>query len=129
MEQGLRAVLDREDRPHWTRWLRMLPEEFIRRRPWLLMVEAFALQFSYQLPAVWKLLDQIEALLQEGGETAPGSGAPHDFAGVARGIALMRAAGVHHRPGSSAIAYCEEALALLPEGWRYARGGAVLYWA
>jgi LuxR family maltose regulon positive regulatory protein len=27
-----------------------------------------------------------------------------------------------------AIAYCEEALALLPEGWRYARGGAALYW-
>ena len=24
--------------------------------------------------------------------------------------------------------YCDEALALLPKGWRYARGGAALYW-
>ena len=28
-----------------------------------------------------------------------------------------------------AIACCEEALALLPEGWAYGRGGALLYWA
>ena len=27
-----------------------------------------------------------------------------------------------------AIAYCDAALALLPKGWRYARGGAALYW-
>ena len=27
-----------------------------------------------------------------------------------------------------AIACCEEALALLPEGWSYGRGGALLYW-
>ena len=68
MEAGLCDALNREDRATLDRWLRLLPEEFIQRRPWLLMIKAFAFQFSWQLPAVWKLLDQIEALLDEGGE-------------------------------------------------------------
>jgi LuxR family maltose regulon positive regulatory protein len=136
MEQGLRDVLDREDRATLDRWLRLLPEDFIRHRPWLLMVKAFAFQFSYQLPAVWKLLDPIEALLaerplqrDEGGEAAPGSGDAHDLQALRGGIALMRGQQAFtNSQADPAIAYCEEALALLPEGWRYARGGAVLYW-
>ena len=65
MEAGLCDALNREDRPTLDRWLRLLPEDFIQRRPWLLMIQALAFQFSWQLPAVWKLLDQIEALLAE----------------------------------------------------------------
>ena len=68
MEAGLCDVLNREDRSTLDRWLRLLPEEFIQRRPWLLMIKAYAFQFSWQLPAVWKLLGQIEALLDEGAE-------------------------------------------------------------
>ena len=55
MEQNLCDTLNREDRPTLDRWLRMLPDEFIERRPWLLMIKALACQFAGQLPAVWKL--------------------------------------------------------------------------
>ena len=98
MEAGLCDVLNREDRPTLDRWLRLLPEDFVLRRPWLLMIKAFAFQFSWQLSAVGKLLDQAEALLDEGaehalrlGEAVPHPGDdPHD-ARVLRGlIAVLR---------------------------------------
>ena len=107
MEAGLCDALNREDRPTLDRWLRLLPEDFIQRRPWLLMIKAFAFQFSWQLPAVWKLLDQIEALLDEGAEHAtalrrapPRSGDPPDLQ-VLRGMiaALAGPGGVCQRPG------------------------------
>ena len=50
MEQNLCDVLNREDRPTLDRWLRLLPEDFVQRRPWLLMIKALACQFSWQLP-------------------------------------------------------------------------------
>ena len=46
---GLRDVLNREDRPTLERWLSLLPEEMIQRRPELLMIRAWALQFVWQL--------------------------------------------------------------------------------
>ena len=48
MNAGLRDVLNREDRPTLERWLRLLPEEMIQRRPGLLMIKVWALQFSWQ---------------------------------------------------------------------------------
>ena len=33
-----------------------------------------------------------------------------------------------HGQADRAIAYCEEALALLPKRWSYVRGVAILYW-
>ena len=68
MVAGLCDVLNREDRATLDRWLRLLPDEFIQRHPWLLMIKAVVLGFSWQLAAAWKLLDQIEALLDEGAE-------------------------------------------------------------
>ena len=65
MVAGLCDVLNREDRATLDRWLRLLPDEFIQRHPWLLMIKAVVLGLSWQLAATWKLLDQIEALLAE----------------------------------------------------------------
>ena len=117
------------------RWLRLLPEDFVQRRPWLLMIKAFTFQFSWQLPAVWKLLGQIEALLDEGARkgrarTTLGRAArPHDLRRLRGMIATLRGQEAFTKSQADrAIAYCEEALALLPEGWSYGRGGALLYW-
>ena len=137
MEAGLCDALNREDRPTLDRWLRLLPDDFIQRRPWLLMIRALTFQFSWQLPAVWKLVGQIEALLaerplqrDEGGEDAPHPGDPHDPQALRGMIVLLRGQEAFSKSQAArAIAYCEEALALLPEGWRYGRGGALLYWA
>ncbi len=93
MAGGFCAVLNREDRFTLERWLRLLPEDFIKRSPWLLMMEAWALQFSWQLSAVAKLLGQIEALLDEGGEAAARAGDVPDPAALRGLIAGLRGAG------------------------------------
>jgi LuxR family transcriptional regulator, maltose regulon positive regulatory protein len=137
MEAGLCDALNQEDRSTLDRWLRLLPEEFIQGRPWLLMIKALLFQFSWQLPAVWKLLDQIEALLaerplqmDEGAEPALRSGDPHDMPALRGMIATLRGQEAFAKSRADhAIAWCEKALALLPEGWAYGRGGALLYWA
>jgi LuxR family maltose regulon positive regulatory protein len=137
MEAGLCDALNREDRPTLERWLRLLPEDFIQGRPWLLMIKSLAFQFSWQLPAVWRLLNQIEALLaerplqrDEGGEHRSRSGTQPDLQVLRGMIALLRGQEAFAKSQADrAIACCEEALALLPEEWAYGRGGALLYWA
>jgi LuxR family maltose regulon positive regulatory protein len=128
MQAGLCDVLNREDRATLGRWLRMLPEDFIERRPWLLMIKALSLQFSSLLPAVWQLLGQIEALIEDGGETTnAGEG---DGLTVLRGLvaAFRSQEAFSNSQSTSALAYCAEAFALLPPQWRYARGGALMFW-
>ena len=129
MVTGLCDVLNREDRATLDRWLRLLPDEFIQRHPWLLLIKAVVVGFSWQLVATWKLLGQVEALLDEGDERIPGLIAAHDLP-VLRGIILtLRGQEAYlHGQADLAIARSEEALALLPRRWSYVRGIAVLYW-
>jgi len=137
MVAELRDVLNREDRATLDRWLRLLPDEFIQRHPWLLMIKVVVLGFAWQLATAWKLLDQVEALLAErplqrndGNERAPRSIAPPRDLPVLRGIiATVRGQEAYGRgQADRAIAYSEEALTLLPNRWLYLRGIAVLYW-
>ncbi len=130
MTSGLCAVLNREDRATLERWLRLLPEDFVTRHRWLLMMEAISLQFSWQLPAVWKLLGQIEALLDEGGKAAAPGDDLQDLQALRGLIAVLRGqeAFTAKCQADRAIALCEEALRLLPAQWRYARGSAYVYW-
>lgn len=129
MVTGLCDVLNREDLATLDRWLRLLPDEFIQRHPWLLAIKAIVLGLSWQLAATWKLLGQIEALLGEGDERTPGSIDPHDLPALRGIIATLRSQEAYHRgQADRAIAYSEEALALLPGRWRYVRGIAKLYW-
>ena len=90
------------------------------------MIKAHAFQFSWQLPAVWKLLGQIEALLDEGAEphyaraSSRDAVDPHDLQALRGLIAVLRGQEAFTKSQADrAIAYCEEALALLPEGWAY----------
>ena len=130
MVAGFCDALNREDRATLDRWLSLLPEDFVQRHPWLLIINAYALQFSWRLPAVWKLLGQIEVLLDEGAEFAPRSGDLPDLQVLRGMIAVLRGQEAFTKgQADRASAYCEEALALLPEGWAYGRGGALLYWA
>ena len=75
MIAGLCDVLNREDRVTLDRWLRLLPDEFIQRQPWLLTIKVVAVGFSWQLAALYKVLDQIDALLDKGEDPAPRPGA------------------------------------------------------
>ena len=68
IQQKLLDVLNQEDRPTLERWLRLVPEDFVQRHPWLLMMKALALQFVWQLSALPGVLRRIEALLDQGDE-------------------------------------------------------------
>ena len=64
MNAGLCEALNREDRQTLERWLRLLPDEMIQRRPELLMIKAWALQFTWRLELQAQTLEQVEALLE-----------------------------------------------------------------
>ena len=130
MVTGLQEVLNREDRATLDRWLSRLPEDFIQQRPWLLLIRAFAFQFSWRLTTVGKLIGQIEVLLNQGSEAASRQGNSEDFQTLRGLLALMRGQQLFHGcQASEAITRFEEVLKLLPEGWRYPRGAARFYWA
>ena len=63
MVAGLRDVLNRVDRSTLERWLRLLPEEMIQRRPGLLMIRFWVLEWTWQIDLQVNLLQQAEELL------------------------------------------------------------------
>jgi LuxR family transcriptional regulator, maltose regulon positive regulatory protein len=127
---GLCDALNLDDRSTLERWLSLFPDAYIQRQPWLLILQAIVLQYIWQLPAVWKLLDQIEAMLDGGDESElPFVSVPQDLR-VLRGIvASMRATQAFiSGQADRAVAAGEEALALLPKQWQLVRGVAFSYW-
>jgi LuxR family maltose regulon positive regulatory protein len=122
---GLRDALNREDRPTLERWLRLLPEEMIQRQPELLMVRAWAYQFSWRLDLQAKAIQQAEALLDAGA----GASLPADELQVLRAqIPLLRAEHAYfNNQQLLAIDLCRQVLELLPPAWTFARGGAMIY--
>ena len=125
MIAGLRDVLNREDRPTLERWLRLLPEEVIRRNPGLLMIRAFALQFAWRLGLQAQVLRQVENLL----DTEAGAALPADDLQILRGqILLVKTQQAYFsNQTTQAIELCRQVLALLPPSWTFVRGGAMLY--
>jgi tetratricopeptide (TPR) repeat protein len=125
MEQGLRDVLNRLDRPTLERWLRLLPDEYIQRRPGLMMIKAWALEFSFQFDAQLKVLRQIETLMEEGAGALLST---DDLLTLRGQIVTLQGqeAYISNQP-TLAIARCHEALALLPKSWSYVRGALTMF--
>ncbi len=125
MTDGLREVLNREDRPTLERWLGLLPEEMIRRHPGLLMIRAWALQFAWRLNQQAQVLEQIEELLDAGG----GESLPEDELQILRGLILLpRAQQAYFRNQTThAIDLCRQTLTIFPKSWTFVCGGAMIY--
>ena len=66
MSAGMREVLNREDWPTLERWLRLLPEDMIQRRPGLLMIRVWVLELQWRLDLQAQVLQQVEELLDFG---------------------------------------------------------------
>jgi LuxR family maltose regulon positive regulatory protein len=126
IEGKLRDLLNREDRAVLEHWLGMLPERVVERRPWLLMLKAWALQSTWQLGLQSKVVSQLEALLEEGG----GAGLPANEVRLLRGQIreLQGQYAYLSNQLARSVACCEEALELVPRDWTYVRGGAIVYW-
>lgn len=128
MEDALCDVLNREDWPRMERWLRLLPKEFVEQHPWLLLIRIWSLHWSWQLDAIAPVLDQMEKLIEEVDRRLPSAARESDLTALRGQIALHRAqiAYMHNQP-ARALAFCQEALALLPAAWLHGRGSAMLY--
>ena len=126
IEQTLRDILNREDRATLEMLQRMLPEEVTERRPWLLMVKAYALQFRWQLGKQMKVVSQVEALIDEGDGAALSAGDVRLLRGQC--LALRAQEAYFQNQLARCVAYCEEARALLPRDWTFVLSGAILYW-
>ncbi len=127
MEQGLRDVLNREDRPTLERWLSLMPDEYVQQRPGLLIIKVWALELSWQLEAQAKVLVNVEMLLEQGeGDTLTA-----DELQVLRGQILLikgQEAYIRNLPRLAAER-TRAALTILPQDWTYLRGAATLYLA
>ncbi len=126
MSAGMRDTINREDWPTLERWLRLMPEEMIQRRPELLMLRVWYLELIWRLDLQALVLQQVEELLNYGGGSASLSA---DDLQILRAQILVPKAQLAFftNQTSRAIELCREALALLPPSWTFVRGAATLY--
>jgi tetratricopeptide (TPR) repeat protein len=81
------------------------------------------------MAAIAKVLQQVEALIDEGDGAAAGVDDPYELSLLRGQIALLHGQQAYYRnQQAETLACCQEALALLPQSWTYGRGGAMLYW-
>jgi LuxR family maltose regulon positive regulatory protein len=129
-EEGLPDALNREDWLTLERWLRLLPPALVESRPWLLLMKAWIMQFTWQLGTQVRVLNQIEALLDQS-EEDHSTGAMQSAASGASlrvHIALLRAQHAFFRNQPSlALGLLAAVIPNMPQNWAYVRGGAMLY--
>jgi LuxR family maltose regulon positive regulatory protein len=125
MSAALHDVINRQDRLTLERWLRMLPEEIIQRQPQLLMIRAWALQFSWRLNLQEQVVKQIGDLL----DADDGTSLPADDLQLLRAQILLLTAQHAFLSNQPKLAtdLCNQALALLPLSWKFGRGAAMLF--
>ena len=125
MSAGLRDVINREDRPTLDRWLHLIPEEMIQKRPELLMLRAWSLQFAWRLNLQMTVLHQVEELLntQEDGRLS------ENEVKMLRGQILLPKAQQAYFTNQQTLAIdlCQQVLTLMPPSWTFVRGGAMIY--
>ncbi len=120
MQQGLRDVLNREDRSTLERWLALVPESFIQQTPELLVMRGFVLALRFEHERLSRTLEQAETLLE--GDHSESRQALRGAIAMLKGLTFY-----FYRQPARVIPYCQEALALLPEDWVYVRGNAGMY--
>jgi len=125
MIAGIRDVINREDRLTLERWLKLLPEEMIRQQPGLMMIRAWTLQFSWRLDLQAQVLQQVEELLEAGGDAS----FPVDDRQFLRAqiLSLRAQQAYFSNQPTLAIELCQQVLDVLPPSWMFVRGGAMLF--
>ena len=118
VERHVAATLAREEWPQVERWLGLLPQALVRRRPALLLARAWVHYLRYQLHAIPPLLAAAEALLAD-----PTASGDPETAEPLRGevAALQGALMLEDRPAESRDA-AWRAWERLPPTHAYQRG-------
>ena len=137
VEEGLPDALNREDWLTLERWLRLLPPALVETRPWLLMLKAWILQYTWQLDVQLRVLDQIAALLDQSLLEHPGS--ETQIAGsetqpacsdvrLRALVALLRGQhAFYNNQPQAALDLLTTAFPSVPEAWTGIRGFAMLH--
>jgi LuxR family transcriptional regulator, maltose regulon positive regulatory protein len=124
MERGLCDSLNREDVPTLERWLRMLPDDFIQKRPGLLIMRVWVAILKAQFGEPLHSLQVVEDLLLIYGESLP----TEELRELRAQVASLNAQHQYftNQP-HQAIPLFQESLALLPEKWSFLRGRVMMY--
>jgi LuxR family maltose regulon positive regulatory protein len=136
VEGQLCALLNAEDYHAIKQRLGYFSEEFIATRPGLLLMQAWIAHFGLRLPVLVSLTTRIQVLLDaaqpqdgaaEGGPPLPGFEAipPRTVQAQVWMLDSLRY-GLTNR-GSESVPLAWQALEVLPEAWRFARGTAMVY--
>jgi LuxR family transcriptional regulator, maltose regulon positive regulatory protein len=124
MERGLREVLNREDVPTMQRWLQMLPDDIIQKRPGLLIIKVWVAILKARFGEPLQYLRDVEALLSDSSESSP----PEELRVLRGQVAALYGQQFYfiNQPGE-AVRLFQEALALVPENWHFLRGRLMMY--
>lgn len=125
LSESFGEMLNREDRSALERYLYQVPEEFIQKRPELLIIKAWIYQFAWQLDAQIKVVQQVEALLDVDQETRLSTGILKTLRGQIAGLKAQFA--YFNNQPDLVLTYSQEALACIPDSWKYLRGGVIFY--
>ncbi len=126
IEDQRHEMLNQGETHRLARWLGLLPEEVVARRPALLQLKAWTLRWQAKLQAVPALLQQAEALLeQETAAAGEGSVNPDILRGE-RDI-LRAEMAFFQNDFHACVAFAQSALDCLPGRAYFARGLAVLF--
>jgi LuxR family transcriptional regulator, maltose regulon positive regulatory protein len=125
MVNGLRDVINHEDRPTLERWLHLLPEEMIQSHPGLLMLRVWYLEFIWRLDLQAQVLRQAEGLIDSQSNS---SLSVNDLQILHGQILVIRAQqAFFSNRATKAIDFCQQVLAIFPTSWTFVRGGAMMY--
>lgn len=122
--QGLPDILNSEDHLTLERWLRLLPEDYVRQSPQLMLAKGWEYQFLWDSPQLERTIHHVNSLLSD-------NDLPRDpeQGKLLRGqLAVLQGQTAYDDSRyEQAITFSREALTLLPDQWGYARGIAILY--
>jgi LuxR family maltose regulon positive regulatory protein len=127
IEDRRHDMLNQGEMHRLARWLELLPEEAVARRPALLQLKAWMLRWQARFQAVPSLLQQAEALLeQETNGTADGKSVTPDILRAERDT-LRAEMAFFQNEFRACLTFAQSALDRLPSHYFYARGLAVLF--
>ena len=126
VEQNRHNALNREDWITLERWLDMLPEETIQRRPALLLARAWVLDIRTQLRGIPHLLQEAEARLSAGDATY----AESELQGLHGEIdALWSIVLQWNDKSQQALEHAQRAVKWIPDAHSFARSMAITFLA
>lgn len=126
IEDRRHNMLDQGEMHRLNRWLGLLPEDVVARRPALLQLKAWMLRWQAKFQTIPALLQQAESLLAQETETAVSASAHPDILRGERD-ALRGEMAFFQNAFDRCLAYTQSALDRLPRHYLFAHGMAALF--